>query len=63
MEGKSLVAFQMQGQMVASAETPIAVATFKRLGSSVLPVMPGELVRSCKSPLTFRVVAGIGFFA
>ena len=38
MEGKSLVAFQMQGQMVASAETPIAVATFKRLGSSVLPV-------------------------
>ena len=38
MEGKSLVAFQMQGQVVASAETPIAVATFKRLGSSVLPV-------------------------
>jgi len=42
MEGKSLVAFQMQGQMVASAETPIAVATFKRLGSSVLPVKKWE---------------------
>ena len=41
MEGKSLVAFQMQGQVVASAETPIAVATFKRLGSSVLPEKMG----------------------
>ena len=44
MEGKSLVAFQMQGQMVASAETPIAVATFKRLGSSVLPVKKNRSV-------------------
>ena len=44
MEGKSLMAFQMQGQMVASAETPIAVATFKRLGSSVLPVKKNRSV-------------------
>ena len=38
MEGKSLVTLQMQSEVIASAETPIAVTAFERLGSSVFPV-------------------------
>ena len=37
MEGKSLVTLQMQSEVIASAETPIAVTAFERLGSSVFP--------------------------
>ena len=42
MEGKSLVTLQMQSEVIASAETPIAVTAFERLGSSVFPVSESE---------------------
>ena len=46
MEGKSLVTLQMQSEVIASAETPIAVTAFERLGSSVFPesYQIGEIV-------------------
>ena len=39
------MAFQMQGEVVASAEAPIAVAAFERLCSSVFPVKRPILVQ------------------
>jgi len=39
-----LVALHVQGQMVRAAETLFAVVTFERLRTSVLPIVPGELV-------------------
>ena len=44
MEGKSLVTLQMQSEVIASAETPIAVTAFERLGSSVFPESESESV-------------------
>ena len=45
MEGKSLVTLQMQSEVIASAETPIAVTAFERLGSSVFPESESEKLK------------------
>jgi hypothetical protein len=63
LEGKSLVAFQMQGEVVASAEAAIAVATFERLCSSVFPVVARQLIRPGESPFAAIPTAAVGLLA
>ena len=58
MEGKSLVTLQMQSKVIASAETPIAVTAFERLGSSVFPER--ESVKKSESESVFPVSYQIG---
>ena len=41
----SLVPLQVEGEMVGPGEAPITVGAFERLGSGVLPVVAGQLVR------------------
>lgn len=47
----SLVALQVEGQMIGARETAIAVAALEGLGTRVLPVMPRELVGTGETPL------------
>ena len=57
MEGKSLVTLQMQSEVIASAETPIAVTAFERLGSSVFPesYQIGESESESVFPVNYQV--------
>jgi len=59
LEGKSLVPLQVESQVVASAETAIAVAAFERLCSSVFPVVARQLIRPCEPPLTAVPTAAV----
>lgn len=56
------VSFHVQREMVTAREAPVAVATFKGLSSSVLTVMPGQLIASCETPFTSFPGAFVGLF-
>lgn len=48
--------------MVGAGEGALTHLAFEGLGSRVLPVVSGELVRSREPPLTFWPVTPVGFF-
>lgn len=48
----SEVPLHVQGQVVRPGETPVTVRAFKRLGTSMLSEVSGQLITSCKTPLT-----------
>lgn len=45
------MSLHMEGKMVRPGKTPVAVVAFKGLCTCVFPVVPCELVASCKTPL------------
>jgi hypothetical protein len=47
-----LVTFQVQGQVIRTWKTAIAMNTFERLGTSVFAIMASQFVTSGESPLT-----------
>lgn len=46
------MSLHMEGKMVRPGKTPVAVVAFKGLCTCVFPVVPCELIASCKTPLT-----------
>lgn len=46
------VPLHVKGQMVRPGETSVTVTAFKWLCPSVLPEVSGQLIASCKTPLT-----------
>lgn len=46
------MSLHVEGKMVRPGKTPVAVVAFKGLCTCVFPVVPCELIASCKTPLT-----------
>lgn len=53
----------VQGQVVRPGETPVTVRAFKRLGTSMLSEVSGQLITSCKTPLTTFPRASVRLFS
>ena len=56
------VPLHVQGQVVGPGKASLAHPALERLGPGVLPVVPGQFVRSCEAPLTVREVASVRLF-
>lgn len=58
---RRFVSFHMQCQVIRAGERSRTMPAAERFGPGVLADMTGQLVRTCKVPLTVREVTPVGF--
>lgn len=58
--GSALVTLHVQRQVVGAGEAAVAHPALERLGTRVLPVVAGQLVRPSKPPVAALPVALVG---
>ena len=61
--GLVLVAFHVQGQVIGAGETAAAGRALEGLGSCVLAVVPGQLVRAGETPVTALPATAVRFLS
>ena len=63
MSSDQQVALFVQGQVVGAGEAAVTVRALEGLGSCVLAVVPGQLVRAGDTPFTALPATAVRFLA